>query len=291
MRVTERLIHRGVVDDIHKHLAAMAKLQKQIASGQRLVNLSDEPIDAARSVRLRSDAAGLDQYRKNAQEAVAWMDATLAGLSRVREVMQEARTDALQGGTDSTSAEGRAALAEGVARLRESLVELGNSRWQGVALFGGHAVTAAPFAADGTYAGDAGAIRRDIAPGESTRINYTGDEVFRGGTDLFAALEALETALRADDPAAVRAALPDVESGVNGLLKLEASLGAETERVELTLSRLDEMSVTLAQRRSDNDDTDMAQAAVDLQNTDTVYQAALAASARLFSASLLDFLR
>jgi flagellin-like hook-associated protein FlgL len=51
------------------------------------------------------------------------------------------------------------------------------------------------------------------------------------------------------------------------------------------------MSVTLAQRRSENDDTDMAQAAVDLQNENNVYEASLAASARLFGASLLDFLK
>lgn len=291
MRVTERMIHRGVVDEIHGHQAAMAKLQQQIASGQRLTGLSEEPIDAARSIRLRAAAAGLDQYKKNTQEALAWMNATLGGLGRVREVLQEARLDALQGGTDSTPPESRQALAETVARLRESLVELGNSKWEDASLFGGHATTATPFAPDGTYRGDTGAIGRDIAPGETTTVNYNGDEVFQSGTNLFAALDNLETALRNNDPAAVRAAVPALDAGIGKILRFEASLGAETERVTLTRSRLDEMSVTLAQRRSENDDTDMAQAAVDLQNENNVYEASLAASARLFGASLLDFLK
>lgn len=291
MRVTERLIHRGVVDEIHGHLAAMAKLQQQIASGKRLTGLSEEPIDAARSIRLQASAAGLDQFKKNTQEALAWMNATLGALSRVREVLQEARTDALEGGTDSTPTDSRHALGESVARLRESLVELANSKWEGASLFGGHATTAAPFAADGTYRGDTGTIGRDIAPGETSTVNYNGDEVFRTGTNLFSALDALQTALQNDDPAAVRAAVPALDDGIKKVLRMEASLGAETERVTLTQSRLDEMNVTLTKRRSENDDTDMAQAAMDLQSENNVYQASLAASARLFGASLLDFLK
>ena len=115
--------------------------------------------------------------------------------------------------------------------------------------------------------------------------------MFRNGTNLFAALDALQTALQNDDPAAVRGAVPALDDGIKKVLRMEASLGAETERVTLTQSRLDEMNVTLTKRRSENDDTDMAQAAMDLQSENNVYQASLAASARLFGASLLDFLK
>lgn len=291
MRVTERLIHRGVVDDIHRHMASMARLQKQISSGRRLSGISEEPIDAARSIRLRATDAGLKQFQKSAQEGTAWMNATLSGLTRVREVMQDARLNALQGGTDTTPAEGRLAMAEDTTRLLEALREVGNSRWEGQYLFGGQSTTSPAFADNGQYQGDDGRVWRDIAPGETIPVNLTGSEVFKTGTDLFAALETLRTALLNNDPAAVRAALPALEAGTNQVLRFEASLGAETERAEMTQSRLAEMASTVTKRISENDDTDMAQAAIDLANADRQYQASLAASARLFSVSLLDFLR
>ena len=50
MRITEKIIQRGMVDDIHRQIEAMAKLQDQVSSGKQVINLSDDPARAARSM-------------------------------------------------------------------------------------------------------------------------------------------------------------------------------------------------------------------------------------------------
>ncbi|MBK8575192.1 MAG: flagellar hook-associated protein FlgL [Elusimicrobia bacterium] len=291
MRITEKMIQRGMVDDIHRQIDAMARLQDQISSGKQVRNLSDDPARATRSVALNSAHAALMQHRHNAEEGVSWMNATLASLSNARSSIQTARVNALQGATGTASAESRAVLAIAVDRLSGQLLETANSQWNGSSLFGGNKTTTAAFSTTGAYQGDTGTMTRDIAPGETTQINLTGQEVFINGENAFQVLADLKTALNNNDGTAVNALLPRLDAVMSQMLKLEASLGAEVKRVETTAERLNELEVNLLARISSNDDTDMPKAIVDLQNANNLYEASLKTSASLFNISLLDYLQ
>jgi flagellar hook-associated protein 3 FlgL len=291
MRITEKIIQRGMVDDIHRQIEAMAKLQDQISSGKQVSNLSDDPARAARSLALNSAHTALIQHRQNAEEGASWMNATLASLANARSTIQTARNNALQGATDTSSAESRQVLAIAVDRLSGQLLEAANSKWNGSSLFGGNKTTTAAFTNAGVYQGDTGTMIRDIAPGETTQVNLTGDDVFINGENSFQLLADLKTALNNNDGSAINALLPRLDNAMNQMLKLEASLGAEVKRVETTTDRLNELEVNLTARISSNDDTDMPKAVVDLQNANNLYQAALKASSALFNTSLLDYLQ
>jgi flagellar hook-associated protein 3 FlgL len=291
MRITDRIIQRGMVEDIHRQLAAMNRLQEQISSGSRVNSLSDDPVRAARSVSLNAAHASLEQHRNTAQEGLSWMNATLASLATARQTIQTARTNAVQGATDTQTDETREVLAIAVDQLSAQLLDTANAKWNGSSLFAGNKTTTAAFSNAAVYQGDTGTMTRDIAPGETTVVNLTGKEVFVDGENAFQVLADLKTALSNNDGAAVRALLPRLDNALNQLLKLEAELGSEAKRVETTLERLDELEVNLMDRISTNDDTDMPRALVDLQNANTLYEASLKASSALFKTTLLDFLQ
>lgn len=291
MRITDRMTQRGLVDDIHRQQETMLRLQAQIASGKLVQNLSDDPARAARSLALNAAQAALTQHQKNAQEGITWMNTTLASLSNARETIQTARTTAVQGATDSMTADSRQTLATSVDQMITQLREVANAKWNGLSLFAGNKTTTAAFSDTGAYQGDAGTMTRDIAPGETAVINVTGQQAFLTGDNAFQVLADLKTALNNNDGSAVNALLPRLDTVMNNMLKLEAELGSQVKRVENTNSRLDELGVTLTKQISENDDTDMPRAIVDLQNADTLYQASLKASSTLFNTSLLDYLR
>lgn len=291
MRITDRIIQRGMVDDIHRQLEAMNRLQEQISSGRRFNNLSDDPVRAARSVSLNAAQNSLEQHRSSAQEGLSWMNATLASLGTARQTIQTARTNAVQGGNDTQTEDTREVLAIAVGQLSAQLLDTANAKWNGASLFAGNKTTTAAFTAGGVYQGDTGTMTRDIAPGETTAINLTGQETFISGENSFQVLTDLKSALENNDGAAVRALIPRLDNALNQLLKLEAELGSEAKRVETTLERLDELEVNLMDRISTNDDTDMPRALVDLQNANTLYEASLKASSALFKTTLLDFLQ
>jgi len=291
MRITNNMINRDVVDDVHRHLNDMAILRKEISTGKRVQSLSRDAVAATRSLAFASAQSTLEQYKVNTEESLAWMTATSAGLARVRETMQDAKLQAQTGATDTVSEDTRKSIAINVHQLRNTLLEVGNSEWNGSRLFGGHKTSTPVFTSDGTYQGDSGTLQRDIAANETAVINVTGQRVFLEGTNLFQTLTDLETALNANDAPGVRSLLTQLDEGLNQVLTVEAEMGAEINRVENTQTRLDELTVTLTERRSANDDADVSKAAVELTNLDNLYQSALAATAQLFNHSLLDFLK
>jgi flagellar hook-associated protein 3 FlgL len=135
---------------------------------------------------------------------------------------------------------------------------------------------------------------------DSTGITRTGtDDVKFGGTfDVFTSLLALRDAL------ANTTGLGDVEAGhrisslVNDLdfahdavLKGLQEHGGRAERLTLMGRRLDGLELTLTESLSREQDTDIAEAILDLNKSDLTYRASLAVGARLLQTSLLDFLR
>ncbi|MBL8022905.1 MAG: flagellar hook-associated protein FlgL [Elusimicrobia bacterium] len=291
MRITDKIIQRGMVDDIHRQLDSMNRLQRQISSGQKVHNLSDDPARAARSVGLNAAHTALVQHRKTAEDGVTWMSATLGSLATARESIQTARVMAIQGANDTLSLESRQVLALSVQGIASQLLETANTKWNGASLFAGNKTTTPAFTSAAVYQGDTGTMVRDISPGETSVVNLTGKQVFVDGENAFQVLTDLQTALTNNDSNAINALLPRLDNALNQMLKLEATLGAEVQRVETTTRRLDDLEVNLMKRISNNDDTDMPQALVDLQNANTLYEAALKASASLFKSSLLDYLR
>jgi flagellar hook-associated protein 3 FlgL len=291
MRITEKIIQRNVVGDVNKHLASMAKLQQQVSTGKRIQGLSDDPSRAARSLSLGAHRSALTQYQENTESALAWMNASVDALTHAHDTLQAARQDALSGGTDTLSNEGRQALVTNVNRLKEQLLGIANSTWKGLSLFAGQKTTTTAFSPLGVYQGDGGQITRDTSPNEASVVNVRGDQAFTGAENLFTLLDDLSAALAANDTAAVRATLPRLDAGLNQILTIEGQMGAETKLLETTQERLNELDGTLTKRISENDDTDMTRAVVDLQNANNLYEASLAASSKLFQSTLLDFLR
>lgn len=70
----------------------------------------------------------------------------------------------------------------------------------------------------------------------------------------------------------------------------KSSLGSRMTRLQLNMERLESQTLTVAELKSVNEDTDMAQAAVQLKQAESVYDASLMTAATIVQKSLLDFL-
>jgi flagellar hook-associated protein 3 FlgL len=75
------------------------------------------------------------------------------------------------------------------------------------------------------------------------------------------------------------------------VLATRSDVGAKTNRVQSGQSRLQSLGVTLAGLDSKVEDVDMAKALSDLATSQTTFQAALGAAAKVLPPTLLDFLR
>jgi len=148
------------------------------------------------------------------------------------------------------------------------------------------------------YNGDDGDLDFIVSKTLKIKGNATGNEAFTGegrnnGVNIFDTLKALKDALEAPtyDSDLVSNIKDDLVKGMNQVERAAVDLSVAYTRLESSENYWNQFKLTVENMRSESEDVDLAQAIVELQHQETVYEAALAASAKLFSQSLIDFLR
>jgi flagellar hook-associated protein 3 FlgL len=302
MRVSTQSLASQVQDNVQQAMRRLAAAEEQISSGKRINRLSDDPFGAARAVDLKSFQASLDQYKKNIDSALPFLNQTDSVLGEADDVLNRAREVAVAMANGAMTAQDRANAAAEVRQLLTRLVASGNSKLEDRYMFAGFVNGAAPFAlAAGivTYSGDAGQIFIQADASTGVAINLPGDKLFQGigvagGTDLFDALSDLETALNANDvagPNGITAQIGRLDRGLNQVLGFRAEIGARLETLNTASAGLEIMNLRAAETRSKIEDIDAIKVFADFALLQQAFQAALQASARAIQPSILDFLR
>ena len=122
---------------------------------------------------------------------------------------------------------------------------------------------------------------------------------FRGTVTVFDALLGVAERLRAGGPAddvaaaldEARTYVAEIDAGQERLLAALALVSGGATRAEQARSRIDDLAIDLAGRRSQVEDVDVAAAIVRMSEREATYQSSLAVTARLNDLSLVQFLR
>jgi len=64
MRITNNMIVNNMINNIGKNLARMDKYQQMLATGKKITVPSDDPVVAARALKLRTDVAQIDSTKQ-----------------------------------------------------------------------------------------------------------------------------------------------------------------------------------------------------------------------------------
>jgi flagellar hook-associated protein 3 FlgL len=302
MRVSNQSLANQLQGNVQQAMRRLAAAQEQISSGKRINRLSDDPFGAARAVDLKSFQASLDQYKKNIDGALPFLNQTDSILGDVDDVLNRAREVAVAMANGALSAQDRANAAAEVHQLLTRLVALGNSKLENRYMFGGFVNGAAPFAlAAGVvaYSGDAGQIFIQADASNSVAINLPGDRLLQGvgvagGVDLFDTLSSLEAALNADNvsgPNGITTQIGRLDRGLSQVLGFRAEIGARLQTLSTASAGLEIMNLRATGTRSKIEDIDAIKVFADFALLQQAFQAALQASARAIQPSILDFLR
>jgi flagellar hook-associated protein 3 FlgL len=297
-RMTQKMMSDRALLGMQTGLDRLAKVQEQLTTGRIINRPSDDPTAATSAMRLRSSVAEQNQYARNANDAVAWLNQIDATFSSMTGPVRRARDIAVQGANDGAMGpQARAALATEVDQIREGLISTANTTYLGRPVFGGITNGDVAYAADGTWVGipgvgTPGGVVRAVGDGVKIRVDVEGPTAFGPDTDsLFSHLADLSTALKAGDPAGMATAIDKLSADSARITDTQASIGARTVRVEQAQQAAGDAELSLKSSLSEIENTDLAKATVDLQLQEVAYQAALAATARVIQPSLLDFLR
>jgi flagellar hook-associated protein 3 FlgL len=293
MRITQRAVALTSLQGLNRNLDSVAKLQQQLTSGKQISAPSDSPTGTNRAMQIRDDQAAVEQQARNITDAQSWLDLTDSTLRTMIEHTRRVQDLAIQGVNGASSAESHNALATEVASIREGLIALANTSVRGRPLFGGVTSTGQAYDGTGTWAGDASApVMRRVSDTESIRIDITGPEAFGAApNDLFDVVDRIASDLAAGDTTALQGQISALDGLMEGMLSGVASVGSRSTRIDGLQELNGDRALNLSSQLAVTEDIDMPETIMRLQMVQTGYQAALAATSKAISPTLLDYLR
>ncbi len=292
MRVTNKLLIDNFLRNLNYNLRRMKEAQYKLSSGHQIEVASDDPVGASMIMKLKSDLADLNQYKKNIEDARSWLEYTETALINVGNALGRLREIVIYGANDTLSNSDRYALAEEVKELKDHVIQEANASYAGRYIFGGYKTDNPPYDSSAVYNGDNGEIKYEVSPGNRLRVNLTGDEVFNSPYNLFQVIDDIYNNLMSGDTSALsQNRLSELDECIDNILRCRAQIGAKVKRIEDAMKAYEADEINLTKLLAQSEDADLAQVVMDLTNQENVYRAALATGARIIQPSLADFLR
>jgi flagellar hook-associated protein 3 FlgL len=198
MRVDPHYV-TGLVASLNQSSLAEQKLTAELSSGLRMSSISDDPVAAGQASLLSSGISRDDSFIQTAISTQSLMQVTDSVLGSVVSQLTSALSLAVAGNDGTKNAADLVTVSDQLAGIRDQVVALANTSYQGVYLFSGSKGDTQPFTVDSstspamtTYHGDSHEGSVTTANGERIQTGLSGDTVFSAsGTDAMAALNNL----------------------------------------------------------------------------------------------------
>jgi len=146
-RVTNQMMSQRMLENLWASMRRLDKWNQQLSTGRRISLPSDDPADTETAMRLRTLLREGEQYMRNVDDALAWLEATDAALNHATQVLQRARELIIYGGNGTLTDEARQALATEMNQLIHDLFAVANTKHGQRYLFAGENTLIRPFEA------------------------------------------------------------------------------------------------------------------------------------------------
>jgi flagellar hook-associated protein 3 FlgL len=299
MRVDPHYVS-GLVESLNASTLSEQRLTSELSSGLRVSSLSDDPVAAGQALLLGSAISQDDSFVQTAASTQSLMQVADTALSSVVTQLTTALSLAVAGNSGTESAADLASLSQQLSGIRNQVVSLANTSYQGTYIFAGSQGNVQPFTVDSSsspattlYNGDAQVGTITTTNGQQIQTGLAGSTVFSApGADVMAALNSLV----ADFAGGTVSGTASTDIGA-----LSAALGnVSQQRVILdnSLSRLESAS-TYAQADATNRTAaasalvaaDPAAVATQLSSAETQNQALMSVIATVEKQSLFSYLQ
>jgi flagellar hook-associated protein 3 FlgL len=329
-RITESQMLRSTIDLLARSRDSVAKYSQEASSGIRVAKPGDDAGSSPAIADLRESVRRLDQHQVRGQSARAVLGLQESIMGQMNDLLVRAKEIATQGANETLGANARASLAAEVFQLRDAVVSLANTTYQGRYIYSGGADTTPAYSPNPigyTNAGTSQSSQRYefttatgataernvlIADGISVAVNTTGSEVFDSSIQ---ALEKLGRALEGYD-STTTGGVPDgggvawsfptdtslqTQAILDSITLLDTarttdvaeeqvSVAGRLARLENQTSIMDTLKFNLNEVLSNTQGADIFESATNLSNAQNSLQVSMAVSGQILKINLLDYL-
>jgi len=297
---------QGYLDQLNQMQTEMNNLQQQVTSGYRVQKPSDDPAAVGPILETQNRIAQLQQNQTNMGQVQTELQTGDGALQQAIQVIESAASLASQAATNlAPNAASQAALLEQAQGIQQTLVNISATTANGRYIFSGDLDQQALYTLDPTQPTGV----RQLATATSTRTVLdangapvwtapTATDIFDarnpGGTpaanNVFAAVNSLITALQTGSSSAAATSVSSLQAADTYLNQQLGRYGIGETRVSDALTTQSTALVSEQQQLSGLRDTNVASAALQLNQLSVEQQAALTSKAKLSQLSLFNFL-
>jgi flagellar hook-associated protein 3 FlgL len=296
MRITPGMTSDNALYNLQKGRTLLNRLQEQISSGSVINRPSDDPITTRQLLDMDSNLDKGDQYLSNITKgnlSLSMTDTALQGMADIIAQAKKATGAITSGSSDQTVRENAASQLEA---LKKQLVDLGNTQLGDQYIFAGFKNDTPPFSkADNIYSGSSDEISIEINQNSPAAITIAGDALLKGSgsygsVDIFDTLDAIIAAINSNNPADIQSNAAKLDSSANQINNARSDVAGRMIRFQSAETMINRNQATLKGIISDTMGVDYIEAATQLNQQQSAFEAALAATAKITQLSLLDYL-
>lgn len=309
------------LDNVNRIQEQLNQASAEMSSGYRVQNAADDPGQISGLLQLRGDESQNQQIQSNLSLATTDADSADSALSSAINIMDSATQIATEGGNSTLNADSRQSLAEEVQSLMEQMVSISQTQVQGRYIFSGDQDSSPSFQIDLTATTGTAAVTGvdQLSSAASTRViqdpsggtfaaSETAEEIFDdtipASTDangnpipaapaadnVFAALNALRTALLNNDQTGIQNSVQSLQLASGRLNDAQAFYGAVENRIQSASTFATNYDTQLKTEIGNIQDADPTAEALQLAQDSTQLQAAFEMQAKMPTQTLFEFL-
>ena len=304
MRISENMMTNSILKSINSSKSRMNNIQKQLSSGKKIFESSDDPFAFAKSARFKAIIEKNEQYLRSINMSLGYVESTQTHLDDINDIIQSAKEKATQGADESMNEENRIAISKEISGLLIQLESYANGDFDGDYLFNGNMVNEKPYELELNPNDSEDVLSIAILPeslnveeitkkfGEhlNIQINLSGDDIDKIN-DVFSTLLNLKSALENNNTDLISEQIDILDDNSTEILKLSTKIGDIFNRITLAEQQLTLKNMNLASYVSSLEDVDMAEAVLKYNSEEIAYKAALQSTGNIMKTSLLDYIR
>jgi flagellar hook-associated protein 3 FlgL len=283
-------------------LSALETTQQQqntssldLATGTRINKPSDDPAGAAQLVTNTAQSSQADTFLRSITSVTGLLQTADSTLNSVVTALQRAISLGVEGANGTLSDSDRADVASELTGIKQQLVSLANTPYQGEFIFSGTSTTQ-PFVADATspsgvtYNGNAGTNNVEVGQNYSLQINQPGSQLFTAPSgNVFQSISDLINALQTNNN--IGSAVSEVSDAYTYITGQRVFYGNALNQLQAQQTYLNSEKVDLTTAADSISATDMAATSTAFTQSQVAIQADLAAMSKMSQVSLFDYLK
>ncbi len=321
--ISSQMLYTILQDGMSTNYNNYANLLAQIASNTKLTSIADDPVATVNVLKTQKGLDNIDVYLENigiAQDELTELDDILDSLNS--DIVGTYRPLAVQAANGTYDSDALQAMLQQLEGGLETIVQLGNTKFNGDYIFAGTNVKTQPFTinkdADGnitsvTYSGTSsdGEYQRYVQTGDGTYevINAPGDDVFgyydsaTGESEgiigtMVETINAIKTLIEQPSDAEVTAAnealyslLDRFDENISEITTTQTKYASTYNNMEMAKTSLDATEVNLTSVLSNLKDIDITEISTELYSAMYAYQASMSLLSQVYqTGTLLNYL-